>query len=124
MLTLWAQWGPTFLKALTLTDYSPAFTGIVPKFLNSSQVEPSVVLNELTQAPFEPMKETDVKPLTLKIAFLLALASSKRCSEIHANKVYNLGQWEKVTLFPSSDFIAKNQLDNSKKSGPCVQYGP
>ena len=33
--------------------------------------------------------------------------------EIHAwvaNKVSNLGQWEKVALFPSSDFIAKNQL--------------
>ena len=25
-------------------------------------------------------------------------------------KVSNLGQWEKVALFPSSDFIAKNQL--------------
>ena len=27
-----------------------------------------------------------------------------------ANIVSNLGQWEKVALFPSSDFIAKNQL--------------
>ena len=58
------------------------------------------------------MKDTDHKRLTLKTAFLLALASGKRCSEIHAqvaNKVSNLGQWEKVALFPSSDFIAKNQ---------------
>ena len=73
----------------------------------------SVVLNELTKAPFEPMKNTDVKHLTLKTAFLLALAFSKRHSEIHAwvaNKVSNLGQWEKVALFPYSDFIAKNQL--------------
>ena len=73
----------------------------------------SVVLNELTKAPFEPMKDTDLKHLTLKTAFLLALASVKRRSEIHAwvaNKVSNLGQWEKVALFPSSDFIAKNQL--------------
>ena len=72
----------------------------------------SVVLNELTKAPFEPMKDTDLKHLTLKTAFLLALASGKRRSEIHAgvaNKVSNLGQWEKVALFPS-DFIAKNQL--------------
>ena len=41
------------------------------------------------------------------------MASGKRRSEIHAwvaNKVSNLGQWEKVALFPSSDFIAKNQL--------------
>ena len=73
----------------------------------------SVVLNELTKAPFEPMKDSDLKHLTLKTAFLLALASGKRRSEIHAwvaNKVSNLGQWEKVALFPSSDFIAKNQL--------------
>ena len=64
----------------------------------------SVVLNELTKAPFEPMKDTNLKHLTLKTAFLLALASGKRRSEIHA--------WvaNKVSLFPSSDFIAKNQL--------------
>ena len=62
----------------------------------------SVVLNELTKAPFEPMKDTDLKHLTLKTAFLLALASSKRRSEIHAwvaIKVSNLGQWEKVAFF-------------------------
>ena len=44
---------------------------------------------------------------------MLALASGKRRSEIHAwvaNKVSNLGRWEKVALFPSSDFIAKKQL--------------
>ena len=73
----------------------------------------SVVLNELTKTPFEPMKDTDLKHLTLKTAFLLALASGKRRSKIHAwvaNKVSNLGQWEKVALLPSSDFIAKNQL--------------
>ena len=55
----------------------------------------SVVLNELTKAPFELMKDTDLKHLTLKTAFLLALASGKRCSKIHdwvANKVSHLGQ--------------------------------
>ena len=59
------------------------------------------------------MKGTDLKHLTLKTAFLLALASGKCRSEIHAwvaNKLSNLGQWEKVALFPSSDFIAKNHL--------------
>ena len=38
----------------------------------------SVVLNELTKAPFEPMKDTDLNHLTLKTTFLLALASGKR----------------------------------------------
>ena len=108
----------------------------------------SVVLNELTKAPFEPMKDTDLKHRTLKTAFLLALASCKRHSEIHAwvaNKVSNQGHWEKVSLFPSSDFIAKNQLAREdsqsvspvtipalttivdrqfKKTGPCVRCGP
>ena len=59
------------------------------------------------------MKDTDLKHLTLKTVFVLALASGKRRSEIHAwvaNKVSDLGQREKVALFPSSDFIAKNQL--------------
>ena len=59
----------------------------------------SVVLNELTKAPFEPMKDTDLKHLTLKTAFLLALASGKCCSKIHAcvaNKVSNLGQSDRL----------------------------
>ena len=85
----------------------------------------SVVLNEHTKAPFEPMKDTDLKHLTLKTAFLLALASVKRRSEIHAwvaNKVSNVGQWEKVALFPSSDFIAKNQLarEGSQSVSPVI----
>ena len=72
------------------------------------------VLNELTKAH-----------LTFKTAFLLALASGKHRSEIHAwvaNKVSNLGQWEKVALFPSSDFIVKNQLarEGSQSVSPVI----
>ena len=71
------------------------------------------------------MKDSDIKHLTLKTAFLLALASGKRRSEIHAwvaNKVSNLGQWEKVALFPSSDVIAKNQLarEGAQNVSPVV----
>ena len=86
----------------------------------------SVVLNEHTKQPFEPMKDTDLKHLTFKTSFLLALASSKCHSEIHAwvaNKVFNLGQWEKVALmFPSSVFIAKNKLarEGSQSSSPMT----
>ena len=49
----------------------------------------------------------------LQNCFLASFASGKHRSEIHAwvaNKVSSLGQWEKVALFASSDFIAKNQL--------------
>ena len=59
------------------------------------------------------MKDSDLKHITLQTAFLRALASGKRRNEIYAwvvNKVSNLGQWEKVALFPSLDFIAEKQL--------------
>ena len=49
---------------------------------NLPKWNPSVVLNELTKAPFEPMKDTDLKHLALKTAFLLALASGKRLLQI------------------------------------------
>ena len=65
----------------------------------------------MTKAPVEPMKDTDLKHLTLKTAFLLALVwQALQRNSCLANKVSNLGQSEKVALFPSSDFIAKNQL--------------
>ena len=107
LLTPWAQEGSIFPKVQTLTGYSPVFTGNLPKW------NLSVVLNELTKAPFEPMKDTDLKHLTIKTVFLKPLTSGKRRSKIHAwvaNKVSSLGQWKKVALFPSLDFIAKNQL--------------
>ena len=69
--------------------YHPKCSSSLPKW------NFSVVFNELTKAPFEPMKDTDLKHLTLKTAFLLALASGKCRSKIHAwvaNKVSNLGQ--------------------------------
>ena len=44
----------------------------------------SLVLHQLTKAPFEPIKKTSLKLLTFKTVFLLALVSGKRRSEIHA----------------------------------------
>ena len=112
LLTPWPQQGSISLRVQTSTGYSPVSQGSSQKFRNLPKRNLSV-LNELTKAPFEPMKDTDFKHLTLKTAFFLALASGKRRSEIHAwvaNKVSNLGPWEKVALFPSLDSIAKNQL--------------
>ena len=107
--------GPTGLHISECSDHNRLLSSFHIDRPKSSRNLPkwnlSVVLNELTKAPFEP--DTDLKHLTLKTDFLLALASGKRRSEIHAwvaNKVSNLSQWEKVALFPSSDFIAKNQL--------------
>ena len=102
--------GPTglhFSQSSDLNRLLSSFHGDCPQI---SRNLPNWNLSELTKAPFEPMKDTDFKHLTLKTAFLLALASGKHHSEIHAlvsNKVSNLGQWDKVAVF-SSDFIAKN----------------
>ena len=65
-------------KVQTFTGYSPVFHRDRPKnSRNLPKWNLSVVLNELTKAPFEPMKDTDLKHLTLKTAFLLALAAAK-----------------------------------------------
>ena len=44
----------------------------------------SLVLHQLTKAPFEPLRKASLKYLTFKTVFLLALGSGKRRSEIHA----------------------------------------
>ena len=78
----------------------------------------SLVLHQLTKAPFEPLREASLKHLTFKTVFLLAVGSGKRRSEIHAWQHKNIrhqSDWSKVSLFPSSSFLSKNQL---AKEGP------
>ena len=81
----------------------------------------SLVLHQLTKAPFEPLRKASLKHLTFKTVFLLALASGKRRSEIHAwlNKnIRHQADWSKVSLYPSPSFLTKNHL---AKEGPeCV----
>ena len=98
------------------------------------------MLIELTKAPFDPIKDTN--------CFLASFGlrqAPQRNPCLGCKQVSNLGQWEKVTLFPSSDCIAKNQLASEgsesvspvtipaltttvgrqfKKSEPCVWYRP
>ena len=78
----------------------------------------SLVLHQLTKAPFEPLKEASLKHLTFKTVFLLALGSGKRRSEIHAwlhKNIRHQSDWTKVSLYPSPSFLSKNQL---AKDGP------
>ena len=78
----------------------------------------SLVLHQLTKAPFEPIKEASLKHLTFKTVFLLALGSGKRRSEIHAwlhKNIRHQSDWSKVSLYPSPSFLSKNQL---AKEGP------
>lgn len=48
-----------------------------------------LVLDALSAAPFEPLDKADLKVLSFKTALLLALASAKRVSEIHALSVHS-----------------------------------
>ena len=78
----------------------------------------SLVLHQLTKAPFEPLRKASLKHLTFKTVFLLALGSGKRRSEIHAWQHKNIrhqADWSKVSLYPSPSFLSKNQL---AKEGP------
>ena len=78
----------------------------------------SLVLHQLTKAPFEPLKEASLKHLTFKTVFLLALGSGKRRSEIHAclhRNIRHQADWSKVSLYPSPSFLSKNQV---AKEGP------
>ena len=78
----------------------------------------SLVLHQLTKAPFEPLKEAYLKHLTFKTVFLLALGSGKRRSEIHAwlhKNIRHQSDWSKVSLYPTPSFLSKNQL---AKEGP------
>ena len=73
----------------------------------------SLVLHQLTKAPFEPMRKASLKHLTFKTVFLLALGSGKRRSEIHAWLYRNIRHqetWTQVSLYPSASFLSKNQL--------------
>lgn len=42
------------------------------------------VLNSLTRPPFEPLQEDTLCFLTLKVAFLVAIKSARRISELQA----------------------------------------
>ena len=78
----------------------------------------SLVLQRLSKAPLEPIKDASLKHLTFKTVFLLALASRKRRSEIHAWLNKNNRQqsdWSKVSLYCSRNFLSKNRL---AKEGP------
>jgi integrase len=69
-----------------------------------------LVLEALKGQPFEPPTTCDLAHWSYKTAFLLALATAKRRSELHAIE-FNTMRWGKkeVHLFLLPEFIAKNQ---------------
>ena len=84
----------------------PATRSLVPKW------DLTLVLRSLQQAPYEPLAEASLKDVTYKTVFLLALASAKRVSELHALSyvVSRRKGWKSMTLSFVDDFIAKTQV--------------
>lgn len=81
-----------------------------------------VVLRFLMKPPFEPMNLSELGPLTKKTAFLLALASAKRTSELwaFAADVAYGPRYESATLRFLPGFIAKTQVPGR----PETYYAP
>lgn len=82
---------------------------------NKSRIPPwnlSIVLRKLSQSPYEPMKKADMKYITRKTVFLLALASGKRRSELHAMRkdIMYTEHYSSVTILPNPEFVSKTQL--------------
>ena len=78
---------------------------------------PKWVLVCLQKAPYEPPHKASKFHVTIKTAFLLALATAKRCSKIHALAMdaYNLRFNQSdgsVSLMVQTGFLAKNQLQS------------
>ena len=79
----------------------------------------SWVLVYLQKTPFEPLDKASKSHVTIKTAFLLALATAKRCSEIHALAMdshhlrFNQSDGS-VSLILKTGFLAKNQLPSVK----------
>ena len=84
----------------------------------------SWVLVCLQKAPFEPLHKASKLHVTLKTAFLLALATAKRCSEIHALAMdshhlsFNQSDGS-VSLIVQTGLLTKNQL-LSVKPDPII----
>lgn len=71
-----------------------------------------LVLSALCQPPYEPLVQADLRWVSLKTAFLLAITSARRVSELHALSVSaSCLQWNPdgsgVTLWPNTAFLPK-----------------
>ncbi len=97
---------------------SPSRARLIPSW------DLGIVLKALTEPPFELLDEIQMEFLTLKTAFLLAVSSVKRVSEIHAFSVHpaclRLGEeGSSISLLPNPSFLPK-VLPRSFVSRPLV----
>ena len=71
-----------------------------------------VVLDAITEPPFEPLSSLGWELLSLKMVFLLAIASAKRVSELRALSVHPAcmrlgGEGSAISLLPNPAFLPK-----------------
>lgn len=73
-----------------------------------------MVLKYLETNPFEPKGSSSLRDTARKTAFLLAIASGRRCSEIHACAIGRHIVFSRagVTLYFKNKFMAKNERLN------------
>ena len=111
------------LKALNDSDLGkdPQLSSLIANFARDQSADRVVapewdlafVLGALLEDPFEPLDKAEIKYLTYKTVFLLALATGKRRGEIHAMRrdtVQRQEHWQSVTIFPDASFVAKTQI--------------
>ena len=73
------------------------------------------VLSTLSQPPFEPIGSATLLHLSIKVVFLLAVATSRRRSELHSLSVETGHiRWEpgEVCLVPVLGILTKNQSES------------
>ena len=89
----------------------------------------SVVLNYLLGPPFEPMRSSSWRALTLKTVFLIAFATAARRSELHALSAEEghmafSDNGRRLTLRLAVGFLAKNQAPDEIRKPYSIKNSP
>ena len=86
-----------------------------PEELRPPAWDVTLVLQSLTQAPYEPLRTSGVHFLAQKTLFLLVLASAKRIGELHAlsHCISHSRDWGEVSFTFVAGFVAKMQDPSS-----------
>lgn len=82
------------------------------------------VLDKLNGSPFEPIQSASLRDTALKTLFLLAVASGRRCSELHALSIgsHLVFSQAGVTMYFRPGFLAKNERSDFSASPLIIPY--
>ena len=81
----------------------------------------ALVLHVIHGPPFEPLAQAPLWALTCKSVFPTAVATAKRCSELHSfsYKIQHKEDWSSITLQPDPLFVAK--MEKANRPETCLQ---